>query len=69
MTTNSKGNGFAISLQKHFPDLHGARRKFLEKVIPAHVKASSVTLRRIASAFETSSQIDSIVLFDVSNDS
>ena len=61
MTTNSKGNGFAIALQNHFPDLHGSRRKFIEKVIPAIVKASSVTLRRIASAVESSAEVDSIV--------
>ena len=61
MTTNLKGNGFAIALQNHFPGLHGARRKFLEEVVPAIVKASSVTLRRIASAYESPAQIDSVV--------
>ena len=61
MTTNSKDNGFAIALQNHFPGLHGARRKFLEKVIPAIVKASSVKLGRIATAFDSAIQQNSIV--------
>ena len=61
MTTNLQDNGFAIAVQKYFPGLHGARRKFLELVIPGMVKASSVTLSKIACAIGGSSQIDSIV--------
>ena len=61
MTTNLEDNGFAIAVQNHFPGLHGARRKFLELVIPAIVKASSVTLGRIASAFGGACRIDSVI--------
>lgn len=61
MTTNLQDNGFAIAVQNHFPGLHGARRKFLELVIPAMVKASSVTLGRIASAFGGSARLDSVI--------
>ncbi len=62
MTANLKGKEFRQVLQAQFPKMHGARRKFLEKMIPALVKASSVELRRIASAFGTSAQEDSVVL-------
>ena len=61
MTTNLQDNGFALAVQNHFPGLHGARRKFLELVIPAMVKASSVTLGRIASAFDGSTRLDSVI--------
>ena len=59
MTTNSKANGFAIALQKYFLGLHGSRIKFIEKIIPAIVKASSVTLEKIACAFESEVQVSS----------
>ena len=58
-TTNSKANGFAIALQKYFSGLHGSRLKFLEKIIPAIAKASSVTLHKIASAYSSSVEVDS----------
>lgn len=61
MTANLKGKGFAEVLQAFFPELHGARRKFLEKMIPALAKASSVVLRRVASAFESRAKEDSVV--------
>ena len=61
MTANLKGSSFSRALQGHFPGLHGARRKFLENIIPAIAKASSVVLRRIACAFDSAAQTDSIV--------
>lgn len=60
MTTNPQDNGFAQALQNHFPGLHGARRKFLELLIPGIVKASSVTLGRIVSAVEGAACLDSV---------
>lgn len=61
MTANLKGTGFEQALQAFFPELHGARRKFIEKMIPALVKASSMVLRRVASAFDTAALEDSVV--------
>lgn len=61
MTANLKGRAFASSLQYYFVGLHGARLKFLEKIVPAIVKSSSVILRRIACAFESEAKVDSIV--------
>ncbi|MCB2090318.1 MAG: IS4 family transposase [Alphaproteobacteria bacterium] len=61
MTANLKSSPFGQALQGYFPELHGARRKFLEIIIPAIAKASSVVLRRIACAFEGQAQVDSVV--------
>lgn len=61
MTANLKGKEFGQVIQNHFPKLHGARREFLEKMIPALVNASSVVLRRVACAFGTDAQEDSVV--------
>lgn len=61
MTANLKVSSFGHALQTYFPGLHGARRKFLEKIIPALAKASSVVLRRMACAFDSAAEVDSIV--------
>lgn len=48
-----------LLLCKSILGLHGSRIKFIEKIIPATVKAFSVTLEKIACAFESEVQVSS----------
>jgi hypothetical protein len=61
MAANFKVSEFASALQGYFPRMHGARRKFLENIVPAIAQASSVTPRRIARAFAGRAREDSVM--------